>query len=124
MVGMVSKELGDLIKPFFPEVYNARNNRAADEGFDLQNGQQQLSPWFANIQMHQYVDALVIDDADSLVAYVLSLPDYWAKLKELEEADENEANSTVRAFYNSVENQIKRVGYIRTEKDVGMFEAK
>jgi hypothetical protein len=46
-------------------------NKAASL-FTLENGQAQLSQWFAEIALHHYEDALEVTEVDALVDYILS----------------------------------------------------
>jgi SAM-dependent methyltransferase len=40
--------------------------------FTLEDGAQQLSPWFSRIELHHYEDALAITEAAPLIAYIRS----------------------------------------------------
>ena len=46
----------------------------ADYSFTLRNGARQLSPFFADVQRHDYPDALEVTDLNDLADYLLSLP--------------------------------------------------
>ena len=78
-------------------------------GFNLEHGAEELSPWFTTVTLHRYADALVVPEAEPLVAYVRSL----GYLTEDELA-------TLRRH---VEDVIEQHGPIRISKDIGMFEA-
>jgi len=78
-------------------------------GFNLEHGAEELSQWFAAVTLHHYADALVVPEAEPLVAYIRSI----GGLPEDELA----------RFQHHVEEVIERQGPIYISKDVGMFEA-
>ncbi len=78
-------------------------------GFNLEHGAEELSQWFAAVTLHHYADALVVPEAEPLVAYIRSI----GGLTEDELA----------RFQHHVEEVIERQGPIYISKDVGMFEA-
>src|SRR5712691_9303537 len=90
-------------------VANLMSDRRLHTGFNLEHGAAELSQWFTSVTMHRYADALVVPEAESLVAYVRST----GRLTEDEST----------RFQSHVEDVIKRNGPIRISKDVGMFEA-
>jgi SAM-dependent methyltransferase len=51
--------------------------------FTLENGGIQLSPWFANISLRRYEDALMVRETGPLVEYILSgwkgMPETWCE---------------------------------------------
>lgn len=88
---------------------NPMSDRRLRTGFNLEHGTAELSQWFTSVTMHRYADALVVPEAESLVAYVRSA----GRLTEDEST----------RFQSHVEDVIQRHGPIRISKDVGMFEA-
>jgi SAM-dependent methyltransferase len=81
------------------------------DSFLLENGPDQLSEWFSRVTLHRYEDALVITEAEPLVAYVLSSaakPALIGKERELVEF---------------VERELALHGAIYVTKDSGLFEA-
>jgi SAM-dependent methyltransferase len=109
------RELDALIQRFrharSPESVTARpmNDSRLPHGFNLEHGAVELSHWFTSVTLHRYADALVVPEAEPLVAYVRSM----GRLTEDELA----------RFQRHVNAVIKHSGPIRISKDVGMFEA-
>ena len=101
------RELGDLIRRFDPG-YTPRTG--VDE-FSLENGWDQLSPWFSNINLVRYDDALIITDAHALVSWAKS----WAEAV-------FPANKLTRLFA-FLEHEFTIQGSIHVTKDSGMFVA-
>ncbi|MGC9357174.1 MAG: class I SAM-dependent methyltransferase, partial [Anaerolineae bacterium] len=64
------QELWDMAESLVPGV-NAQV-RANTLGFNLENGREILAPWFSEIKVHLFDDALVVTEAEPLIAYVLS----------------------------------------------------
>jgi ubiquinone/menaquinone biosynthesis C-methylase UbiE len=108
-------ELDALVQRFrharSPERGTARpmNDNRLPSGFNLEHGAAELFQWFAAVTLHRYADALVVPEAEPLVAYVQST----GRLMEDELA----------RFQRHVEAVIERSGPIRISKEVGMFEA-
>jgi ubiquinone/menaquinone biosynthesis C-methylase UbiE len=108
-------ELDALVQRFrharSPERGTARpmNDSRLPQGFNLEHGAAELSQWFASVTLHRYADALVVPEAEPLVAYVRST----GRLTEDELA----------RFQRHVKAVIEQSGPIRISKDVGMFEA-
>jgi SAM-dependent methyltransferase len=88
---------------------NPISDRRQRTGFNLEHGAAELSQWFAFVTLHRYVDALVVPEAEPLVAYIRSI----GVLTE---------DELVR-FQHYVEEVIEQQGPIHISKDVGMFEA-
>lgn len=85
------------------------NDCRLPQGFNLEHGAAELSQWFAAVTLHRYDDALVVPEAEPLVAYVRST----GRLTEDELA----------RFQHHIETVIAQHGPIRISKGVGMFEA-
>ena len=88
---------------------NPMSDRRQRTGFNLEHGAEELSQWFAFVTLHRYADALVVPEAEPLVAYIRSI----GVLTEDE----------LMRFQHHVEEVIERHGPIYISKDVGMFEA-
>ncbi|MGI8553704.1 MAG: class I SAM-dependent methyltransferase [Dehalococcoidia bacterium] len=80
--------------------------------FRIENGAEQLAPWFAEVTLHRYEDALAITEAEPLVQYVLSMN--AASDISQESLDE------LRLF---LARELARQGTIRISKDSGLFVA-
>jgi SAM-dependent methyltransferase len=108
------RELDDLVQRFRHVPAQASgalrpmNDSRLPQGFNLEHGAAELSHWFAAVTLHRYVDALVVPDAEPLVAYVRST----GRLTEDE----------LSRFQHHIEAVIEQHGPIRISKDVGMFE--
>jgi ubiquinone/menaquinone biosynthesis C-methylase UbiE len=109
------RELDALIQRFrharSPESGTARpmNDSRLRDGFNLEHGAEEISQWFISVTLHRYADALVVPEAESLVAYVRST----GRLTEDE----------LTRFQDHIEAVLAQHGPLRISKDVGMFEA-
>jgi len=83
-------------------------------GFTLENGLEQLTPWFDQVEIRKYSDGLVINEAEPLVAYILSMIT-WKDI-----LSNKGAVSKLRLIIN---NLIEQYGSIRIQKCSGMFIA-
>jgi ubiquinone/menaquinone biosynthesis C-methylase UbiE len=116
------RELHDRVRVASLKVYaQAQAEMTADpaspadswtEAFNLETGQEELSRWFSAVALSRYPDALVVTEAEPLIAYVLS-GRYGAVL----------AGEPIGEFTRSVEEEIVRHGAVRITKDAGLFEA-
>jgi ubiquinone/menaquinone biosynthesis C-methylase UbiE len=100
------------IHPFHSQDRAAANpisDRRRHTGFNLEHGAEELSQWFALVTLYRYADALVVPEAEPLVAYIRSI----GILTE---------DELVRFHYH-VTDVIEQQGPIHISKDVGMFEA-
>lgn len=80
--------------------------------FLLENGLDQISQWFSGVTLHRYEDALIVTEAEPLIAYVLSGM-----------GKPNLAGDKLAPFVESVEQELASRGSIHITKDSGMFEA-
>lgn len=102
-------ELDILLRRFDPGV------QALDEwrpqAFLLENGRDDLDPWFERVQLRVYEDALLVTEAEPLLAYLLStLP------QEVRETRRDELDAFIVG-------ELARQGAVRIEKAQGMFVA-
>jgi SAM-dependent methyltransferase len=100
------RELDDMVSRLTGS--ERRMGGSAVLGFLLENGAEQMAPWFPDVRLHRYEDALVITEAEPLIAYILSMsvgPDL----------DTDKLASFVRQ-------ELARGGAIHVTKDSGMFE--
>jgi ubiquinone/menaquinone biosynthesis C-methylase UbiE len=81
--------------------------------FTLENGQEVLAPWFAEVALRQYQDALVVTEAEPLIAYAIS--------GVRSEAFTDEKRAAFTAF---VKDELARHGAIYITKASGIFEAR
>jgi hypothetical protein len=113
--GDTMRELDELVERLRPpRSQSARtvsliSDRRLRTGFNLEHGASELGQWFSSVSLHRYDDALIVPDAEPLVAYVKAagyLPDDQLAL-----------------FKRHVEARIQRDGSIHISKNCGMFEA-
>jgi ubiquinone/menaquinone biosynthesis C-methylase UbiE len=79
--------------------------------FRLEGGAAELAPFFSHVLLHRYESALVVTEAEPLVAYVASM------------ADTNLTGARRAEFTRVVEQRIAADGAIHITKDTGLFEA-
>lgn len=100
------RELADV----FPDSgFDARHRFS----FNLENGGEQLAAHFAQVTLHRYDDALVVTEAEALVAYLLSMSPRASALSEDAHA----------VLIKRVDERIAVEGPIQLTMDMGMFEA-
>lgn len=80
------------------------------ESFRVENGVALLRPWFSKIELHRYEDALVITEAEPLIAYILSM-------------QRSLSVERVSELRKVVEHELALSGSIQVTKAVGMFVA-
>jgi ubiquinone/menaquinone biosynthesis C-methylase UbiE len=97
------------LSSFVPEQSSDFSHRLV---FDLENGRDQLAPWFSTIVLHRYDDALIITEAEPLLAYFLST--------RIASALDDEARADLA---RRVEQELAAHGAIHVTKDIGLFEA-
>ena len=81
------------------------------ESFHLQNGRELLAPWFSRVTRYDYEDALVVTEAEPLIAYIQSL----ARIRK--------SFLDFRILREYVEGEIAQHGAIRITKESGLFAA-
>jgi SAM-dependent methyltransferase len=103
------RELWDLIGRVDP----ALASRAADatNPFTLESGCDEVGEWFSDMSVARYDDALVVTEAEPLLAYV------WSGEASSMDPRQREA------FARCMEQEIALHGAIRISKDSGLFEA-
>jgi len=88
--------------------------RFRELAFSLDNGMEQLSKHFRNVELKKHPDELVIDEADAVVNYYLSLNEISGRAIILPEEYGAE-------FRDYLQNIIEKEGPLRTTKDEGVF---
>ena len=88
--------------------------------FGLENGAAQLTPWFADVALRRYDDALIVTDAEPLLAYILSRWDVQATIARL---GRDEAQRRVAVLRTQLDQELARHGQIHVSKDSGLFIA-
>lgn len=88
--------------------------------FNLENGTEQLAPWFGELTSLRYEDSLVVTEAKPLVDYLLS--GMHAQVL-AERMPGEEFQERVSVLADSLERELASHGRIRITKDPGMFVA-
>ena len=102
------RELDALLRDFVP---GSEPDDTAQR-FGVENGAEQLSESFSQVEFRRYEDALEIDDAEAVVAYLRSTP----------AADRLDEDALGR-IRGRVSGAIETDGCFRVTKDVGLFVA-
>jgi SAM-dependent methyltransferase len=116
-------ELDALLAPYMAELSGRPTGAAGATGgerssfgltlaFSLQNGAGQLAPFFAGVTLEPWPDALIVTEAEPLIAYMRSMAAGMALPPELEAGVEAE-----------IRERIARDGAIRIGKESGLFTA-
>lgn len=100
------QELDDFLPDSAPRCFGN------EYSFSLDNGRDKLARHFASVTLQHYDDALVVTEAEPLIAYILSS----LVISDLDEADRGE-------IIGRVEAELARHGAIHITKDSGIFEA-
>lgn len=106
----------------FPDEYQRRQGHHLNHGFYLDEGAAELSEWFT-VEVHRYANALVVTEADPLIAYILSLPDIRATLNELHESDPDEAAYRIDTLSQKIRDHLAIQGTIHAELDIGIVRS-
>ncbi|MCZ6632687.1 MAG: MerR family transcriptional regulator, partial [bacterium] len=101
------RELFELVKRVNPDAYDGSSSVNA---FGLENGADQLAPWFEGVEVRRHENALAVTEADPLIAYVAS-------------SDRLNEDQLI-ALRNIVEAELQEEGVIHIRKDQGLFAAR
>jgi ubiquinone/menaquinone biosynthesis C-methylase UbiE len=96
--------------PQLAEKYNSPDF-SADE-FTLENGMQQLEPWFKHIKIRKYEDSLMVTEAEPLLAYIYSM---------IPRSDDPTINKQYSDLQLSINKLISQQGCIYIQKSTGIF---
>lgn len=78
--------------------------------FTLDNGQEQLTPWFSDVALYRYDDALMVTEIEPLITFLESF------------APLNDSQRLI--LMRAIENEfVRQNGIMHITKDLGMFEA-
>jgi hypothetical protein len=88
--------------------------------FNLQNGAEQLFPWFNEVALLRYEDSMVVTEAKPLVDYLLSTMRARDLAKRLRAEEFGRRLSTLK---DSLDKELTARGSIHITKDTGMFVA-
>jgi hypothetical protein len=89
--------------------------------FSLENGAEQLSPFFSEVTLRRYEDALHITEVRPLVDYLLSGSAADTAAREL---DADEFDRRVTELTGRLEKELTSRGAIHIAKDTGLFIAR
>lgn len=103
------KEISGMVKQFDSRIVLSQINLY--EIFGLENGEEQLSSHFSNIELLLYKDALEVDDAAPLLSYILSCHG---------NQDEYLANR-YEEFKHFIQDKLKKKKTIHITKQAGLF---
>jgi ubiquinone/menaquinone biosynthesis C-methylase UbiE len=103
------QEIHTLVHQFDPTI--GLWGRPGTNGFTLEGGGNELSEWFSYVTVHRQENALVVTEAEPLVAFVASM------------ANADLIGTRRAAFTQLVEERIAADGAIYITKDTGLFEA-
>lgn len=103
-------EIGELLRRFDSSLpyWGGRTM----EIFSLENGEEQLRPFFAPIELRRYPDGLAITEAEPLVVYVCSMM-----------TDAVPEGDQVERFRTFIQRELDEKGAVRVSKDAGVFIA-
>ncbi len=104
------RELDELVWQLWPN--SPWQGLGKTSPFVLENGQKQLTPFFAQVTLDTYEDALEVTEAEPLAAYAFSL-----NLGSLLSGEMRES------FLNLIRQELAVHGAIHITKDSGLFEA-
>jgi ubiquinone/menaquinone biosynthesis C-methylase UbiE len=82
--------------------------------FGLENGGEQLAPWFGHVERRDYPDSLLITEAEPLIAYAAS-SELWGV--------QGDAEAT-RLLADHIRQRLASDGVIRITKNSGLFVAR
>jgi ubiquinone/menaquinone biosynthesis C-methylase UbiE len=89
--------------------------------FSLENGAEQLSPWFSEVTLRRYEDALIVTEVMPLVEYLLSGS---AADSAAQRSNADEFGLRVSELIERLGQELASQGAIHITKDVGMFVAR
>lgn len=114
------QRLRELVEILAPPAERQDTPEIAANSFGLENGAEQLAAWFPQVDLRRFDDALVVTEAEPLVAYVLSSIRAHEILSDL---PEHEIDRRVAQLRAALEHEIAERGSIRIAKDPGLFIA-
>ena len=106
------KEFTDLLNNYDENLYNPIEPFAC--AFGLENGEEQLSKSFEEVEMINHIDSLEITETEPIVDYVLS----FGSIKGNIDGD------NLEGFKDYLDDVLDRDGVIKITKDTGIFIAK
>jgi ubiquinone/menaquinone biosynthesis C-methylase UbiE len=118
--GAGGDELGALLQRVDPALHAAAVAEADTamptthpKTFTVENGEEQLAPWFARVTVHRFSGATAVPEVEPVVAYLLSGPFYRRHL----------VGEKLEAFRRLLAEEIATKGAFRMTRSTGIFEA-
>jgi ubiquinone/menaquinone biosynthesis C-methylase UbiE len=105
-------ELNLLLDSYLKKIGKIKPHR--DNPFSLENGYQQLTPFFSKVRLLRYEDHLEISETEPIINYFLSfnnITEGWALFEEKD----------ISGFRNILEMELQKNTLIKVTKDTGMF---
>lgn len=102
------KEINDIVKEFDDRIVLSSNNLYSK--FGLENGEKILRMYFDSVQLKNYEDSLVIDEAQPLIDYIMSC-----------HGNQNEIIGPQMNRFKEYINQILKKNKIKVSKEAGLF---
>lgn len=106
------KQIEELTKNFDSRIVLSEVNLF--EIFGLENGEEQVRPWFTEIKKHLYDDYLTIDDYKPLLDYILSCHGNEHEILE----------GRYEEFEKYVKSKVERTSAFKISKHAGMFQCR
>jgi ubiquinone/menaquinone biosynthesis C-methylase UbiE len=100
------------MKGWYERVRIGGNWESMTAPFVLENGLEQLEPYFSEVKLSRYEDHLQVTNVDLIVAYIRSM----MRAQELSETE-------LANLQRDLERELQEKGQIFIEKDSGLFEA-
>jgi ubiquinone/menaquinone biosynthesis C-methylase UbiE len=111
------KELKDLMKGFNHTIQRETPSDVIVESFSLENGMDQLHPYFTDVRLRRYENSLNITELEAIINYFTSLDDMHEGEQVLEEKHRERFRQYVSQF-------MPQHGGFFVSKDAGMFICK
>lgn len=108
-------ELHEITANFARTAGNYYSPALDPSGFTLENGAAQLEPFFEQVEVRYYPDALVITNGQPLIAYILSM---------IPQGDSHAEDDDIAELSRSITRQIDQNGSIYIQKCSGLFVGK
>lgn len=102
------KEINEIVKEFDDRIVLSSNNLYSK--FGLENGEKILRKYFDSVQLKNYEDSLVIDEAQPLIDYIMSC-----------HGNQNEIIGPQMNRFKEYINQILKKNKIKVSKEAGLF---
>ncbi len=105
-------ELRDLIERFAGDVAHPWRKEHRPT-FTLENGAEQLSPWFDHVSRYIFEDSLLVTDVEPLIAYIRSMASHF-----------DFGDDIYAAMAAAVDEEINTQGCFKISKSSGLFVAR